>query len=81
VAHYVYYWLAQFECYYLAHFRCYSPPIVDTSSEFKKLSKAASFSSTDTCFVMMPFAPPLGDYFSKIFEPAIEKAGLKAVRA
>lgn len=56
-------------------------PIVDTSSEFKKLSKAASVSSTDTCFVMMPFAPPIGDYFGKIYEPAITKAGLKAMRA
>ena len=56
-------------------------PTVDTTSEFKKLSKAASVSSTDTCFVMMPFAAPLGEYYSKIYEPAIEKAGLKAVRA
>ena len=30
---------------------------------------------------MMPFAAPLGEYYSKIYEPAIEKAGLKAVRA
>lgn len=57
-----------------------SSPIV-TNSEFKKLSKAASVSATDTCFVMMPFAAPLGEYYSKIYEPAIEKAGLKAVRA
>jgi hypothetical protein len=56
-------------------------PLVDTSSEFKKLSKAVNVSSADTCFVMMPFAPPLGDYYTKIFEPAIKKAGLKAVRA
>ena len=56
-------------------------PLVDTTADFKKLSKAASVSSGDTCFVMMPFAPPLGDYYSKIFEPAIEKAGLKAMRA
>lgn len=58
-----------------------SSPIVVTTSEFKKLSKAASVSATDTCFVMMPFAAPLGEYYSKIYEPAIEKAGLKAVRA
>lgn len=56
-------------------------PTVDTSTEFKKLSKAASISSTDTCFVMMPFAAPLGEYFNKVYEPAINKAGLKAVRA
>src|SRR5690606_31311793 len=56
-------------------------PIIDTNSEIKKLSKAAAVSSSDTCFVMMPFGAPLGDYYSKIYEPAIEKAGLKAVRA
>lgn len=56
-------------------------PIVDTSTEFRKLSKAASITAADTCFVMMPFAPPLGDYFGKIYEPAITKAGLKAMRA
>jgi len=56
-------------------------PMVDTTSDFKKLSKAASVSATDTCFVMMPFAAPLGEYYNKIYEPAITKAGLKAVRA
>lgn len=56
-------------------------PTVDTSSEFKKLSKAASINASDTCFVMMPFLAPLGEYFSKIYAPAITKAGLKAVRA
>jgi hypothetical protein len=35
----------------------------------------------DTCFVMMPFADPIGSYYQKIYEPAISKAGLKAVRA
>jgi hypothetical protein len=30
---------------------------------------------------MMPFAAPLGDYYSKIYEPAIIKAGLTPVRA
>ncbi len=56
-------------------------PIVDTQSELRKLSKAAAVSSSDTCFVMMPFGAPLGEYYNKIYEPAIEKAGLKAVRA
>jgi hypothetical protein len=27
------------------------------------------------------FASPLGDYYEKVYRPAIEKAGLKAVRA
>ena len=30
---------------------------------------------------MMPFALPLGNYYEKVYKPAIEKAGLKAVRA
>jgi hypothetical protein len=30
---------------------------------------------------MMPFAAPLGEYYAKIFEPAILKAGLKPIRA
>ena len=30
---------------------------------------------------MMPFAPPLGDYYAKVYEPAIRKAGLVPVRA
>ncbi|WP_292942276.1 hypothetical protein [Mucilaginibacter sp. 44-25] len=48
--------------------------LIDSSSELKKLSKGTSISSGDSCFVMMPFAPPLGDYYSKIYEPAITKA-------
>jgi hypothetical protein len=56
-------------------------PLVDTKSEIKKLSKAAGISSSDTCFVMMPFASPLGEYYSKIYEPAIRKAGLNPIRA
>ncbi|MBL0269339.1 MAG: hypothetical protein IPP99_11900 [Chitinophagaceae bacterium] len=55
--------------------------LVDTSSEIKKLSKSAAVSSSDSCFVMMPFAAPLGDYYSKIYEPAILKAGLTPIRA
>ena len=35
----------------------------------------------ENCFVMQPFAPPHGDYYEKIFKPAIEKTGLQLVRA
>lgn len=52
-----------------------------SSDRLKKLGKTTHVSATDTCFVMQPFAPPLGDYYDKIYKPAIEKAGLKAVRA
>jgi hypothetical protein len=51
------------------------------SSELKKLEKAVSISADDTCFIVMPFAPPLGNHYSLIYEPAIKKAGLKPVRA
>lgn len=51
------------------------------SDRIKKLGRAAQVSATDTCFVMQPFASPLGDYYEKIYRPAIEKAGLKPVRA
>lgn len=51
------------------------------SERLRKLGKATSISSTDSCFVMQPFAAPLGDYYEKIYRPAIEKAGLRAIRA
>jgi hypothetical protein len=47
----------------------------------KKLSKGVTVQATDTCFVMQPFAAPLGGYYATVYAPAIEKAGLKAVRA
>jgi hypothetical protein len=51
------------------------------SPTLKKLERSVSISATDTCFVMMPFSPPLGNYYELIYEPAIQKAGLKPVRA
>ena len=56
-------------------------PSTAPSERIKKLVKAANVSATDTCFVMQPFAAPLGDYYEKIYKPAIEKAGLNPVRA
>ena len=58
-----------------------SSPLVDSSSEIKRLGKSLDISATDTCFVMMPFASPLGEYYKQIYEPAIKKAGLNPVRA
>jgi hypothetical protein len=49
--------------------------------QIKKLSKGVTVQATDTCFVMMPFAEPLGGYYASMYQPAIEKAKLKAVRA
>lgn len=51
------------------------------SDRLKKLERATNVGVNDSCFVMQPFASPLGDYYEKIYKPAIEKAGLRAVRA
>jgi hypothetical protein len=53
----------------------------DTGATLKKLSKSVDLKEGDSCFVMMPFAGPVGGYYKTIYEPAIVKAGLKAVRA
>jgi hypothetical protein len=53
----------------------------DIAGVLKKLSVGAKVSANDSCFVVMPFAAPIGDYYQKIYEPAIRKAGLRAVRA
>lgn len=42
---------------------------------------SASVASGTTCFVMQPFASPIGDYYESVYKPAIEQAGLTAVRA
>lgn len=46
-----------------------------------KLGKSVKIETGDSCFVMMPFAKPVGDYYEKIYSPAIVKAGLTPVRA
>lgn len=51
------------------------------SDRLKKLEKTTNVGANDACFVMQPFAAPLGDYYEKIYKPAIEKAGLRPVRA
>jgi len=47
----------------------------------KKISKGVKIEHGDTCFVMMPFADPIGGYYKAIYESAITKAGLRPVRA
>jgi hypothetical protein len=47
----------------------------------RKISRGVKIDHGDTCFVMMPFADPIGGYYKAIYEPAIAKAGLRAVRA
>lgn len=47
----------------------------------KKISKGVKIEQGDSCFVMMPFAEPIGGYYKLIYEVAIKKAGLRPVRA
>ena len=56
-------------------------PAAATDQTLKKISKGVKIEHGDSCFVMMPFADPIGGYYKSIYEPAILKAGLKAVRA
>jgi hypothetical protein len=53
----------------------------EPTDTLKKLGKTVSVSSADSCFVLMPFANPLGEHYHLIYEPAIRKAGLTPVRA
>jgi hypothetical protein len=50
----------------------------DGASAAKKPARAGT---DQTCFVVQPFAAPLGGYYELIYKPAIEQAGLVAVRA
>jgi hypothetical protein len=54
---------------------------ITTDDHLRKVSKGVAVEATDTCFVMMPFANPIGGYYTTIYEPAIKKAGLTPVRA
>lgn len=56
-------------------------PAGEQSQRLKKLGAAVAVKMGESCFVMQPFALPHGDYFEKIFKPAIDKTGLKPVRA
>jgi len=56
-------------------------PVLASDEHLRKVSKGVSVDSSETCFVMMPFAEPLGGYYAAVYEPAIRKAGLTAVRA
>ena len=53
----------------------------EKTQAFIKLEKSVKVSSQDSCFVIMPFAKPIGDYYEKIYAPAIQKTGLTPIRA
>jgi hypothetical protein len=52
-----------------------------TDGALRKIGKGVTIEAGDTCFVVMPFAKPIGDHYDKIYSPAITKAGLKPIRA
>ncbi len=54
---------------------------ISTEDHLKKVSKGISVTAGDSCFVIMPFANPIGGYYDLIYEPAIKKTGLTPVRA
>lgn len=56
-------------------------PHEQTAERLKKLGASVAIKAGETCFVMQPFAAPHGDYYEKIFKPAIDKTGLHPVRA
>ncbi|RZB37139.1 MAG: hypothetical protein SRB2_01408 [Desulfobacteraceae bacterium Eth-SRB2] len=51
------------------------------ADRLKAIGKGVKVKQEDICFVMMPFADPIGQYYSAIYKPAIEKAGLTPFRA
>ena len=54
---------------------------ISTEDHLKKVSKGVSVAAGDSCFVIMPFANPIGGYYELIYEPAIKKTGLTPIRA
>ena len=53
----------------------------ESSDYIEKLSAGVTVKSGESCFVVMPFTSPIGDYYSSVYKPAIEKAKLTPVRA
>jgi len=56
-------------------------PQEEADQRIKKLGASVAVKAGETCFVIQPFAPPQGDYYEKIFKPAIDKTGLHPLRA
>jgi hypothetical protein len=54
---------------------------VETGARVKKFAKGISAAPKDTCLVLMPLADPHSTYYDQIYKPAVEKAGLRPVRA
>ncbi len=54
---------------------------VATTKSHKELENGVRVTEGESCFVMMPFDEPIGGYYKKLYEPAIEKTGLRPIRA
>lgn len=54
---------------------------LDGSKNVVSQAKNAQVREGESCFVMMPFSDQIGGYYAKIYEPAIEKTGLRPIRA
>jgi len=54
---------------------------ITTEDHLRKVSKGVEVAAGDSCFVIMPFADPIGGYYELIYEPAIKRTGLTPVRA
>ncbi len=54
---------------------------VPGAGSVKVVRKTTKVADGTSCFVMQPFGGHLGGYFESLFKPAIEQAGLRAVRA
>jgi hypothetical protein len=52
-------------------------PQEQTAQRLKKLGSSVAIKAGETCFVTQLFAAPHGDYYDKIFKPALDKTGLK----
>jgi hypothetical protein len=58
-----------------------SQSVAKKATDISKLEKGLKVKPDDACFVMMPFAEPIGNYYKLIYEPAIRKTGLQPLRA
>jgi hypothetical protein len=56
-------------------------PFAESAKVQQPARGAVAAQPGETCFVMMPFAAPVGGYYGLVYEPAIKKAGLIPVRA
>ncbi len=56
-------------------------PLAEAAKAQPNVGGAPSAQPSETCFVMMPFATPVGGYYASVYGPAIKKTGLIAVRA